>query len=313
MIQTILTQIFSVFMLIISFVCGCIPGLVILIKTKTLKPIYALLIFILTFWSEIILISIMVGWTTVLKSQWIFFAFQIIISLLVISFSKVTNQQLSEYRTAFLEEIKTETLNIREACKDRFLLIFLGTIAMVSIYNLYLGIRIPANNNDSLSTHLVRVAYWFQHGTLLPWDTNQSFQIIYPINAQLIQLWILKFTGRDFLFALPQWTAVIGSGLLIYGILQQWKLPSRSALYAAGIYLCTPILVLQSSTTQTDAVIGFLALCLIYFLNDFSESHNFLCTVFLFVVVGIGIGVKQIFWFIIPGIGLLILALFTQR
>ena len=58
-------------------------------------------------------------------------------------------------------------------------------------------ILIPQNNMDSLSTHLSRIGFWFQHGSFFPWQTTMLNQVWYPVVAQLQTYWTLLFLGSD--------------------------------------------------------------------------------------------------------------------
>jgi len=110
---------------------------------------------------------------------------------------------------------------------------------------------IPQNNVDSLSTHLARIGFWFQRGSFFPWPTYSLNQVSYPINAQLQTYWTLLFLGSDRLVGVAQWLAALISGLGVFGLANLFGYGPRQSAFTSLIFLSFPLVVLQSTTTQT--------------------------------------------------------------
>ena len=63
--------------------------------------------------------------------------------------------------------------------------LLLALMFAILVLTLYIGSLVPINNSDSLHTHLPRIYYWIQHGSLTSWDAVTVTQINKPINLSL--------------------------------------------------------------------------------------------------------------------------------
>jgi hypothetical protein len=174
-------------------------------------------------------------------------------------------------------------------------------MAFFYVFSFVLGVTVPPNNYDSLSTHLARVGYWLQFGSYLPWPTYSLTQVIYPLNAQLPIAWLALFTGGDRLAAFPQWLSVLVCGLSAFGIARLLGHGLRPALFAALITLGFPLLVLQSSTPQTDLVTAGYYAAAVYLLVFGIEKRSLPALGLMILAVGLGSGTKKSFLLLMPG------------
>ncbi len=173
------------------------------------------------------------------------------------------------------------------------------------IFSFVLGATVPPNNFDSLSTHLARVGYWLQFGSYLPWPTPSLTQVIYPLNAQLPIAWSILFTGSDWFVAAWQWLAVLSCGLSAFGITRLLGYAVRPAFIVALIVLGFPLLILQSSTPQTDLVTAAMYAVAVYMLFLGVEKRHLPALGLMALAVGLGIGTKKSFLLLLPGFALL--------
>ncbi len=162
---------------------------------------------------------------------------------------------------------------------------------------------VPPNTNDSLTTHLSRIGFWLQHGNMLPWPTPNIFNIIYPVNANLVMLWTMLFVKTSTLASFIQWTGALAGAIAVFGIsrLLGWnRVPS---LFAALVWISLPEILLQSTTTQLDLIVSILFVVSIYFfilgIQQKSTPALFLSS----LALGLSIGTKQIALFTLPGLG----------
>lgn len=61
----------------------------------------------------------------------------------------------------------------------------LALISAILALSLYIGSLVPINNSDSLHTHLPRIYYWIQHGSMASWNAITITQLNYPVNLPL--------------------------------------------------------------------------------------------------------------------------------
>jgi hypothetical protein len=203
--------------------------------------------------------------------------------------------------------------SVRESFKNwpDLALLALGIFAAFA-YAVVLNLFIPANNNDSLSTHLSRVGYWLQHGSFFPWPSSHLFQLFYPVNTQLQFLWTILFWGSDRLIGFVQWIAALVAAVAVFGTarLLGWK--RTQSAFAALVFLSFPLILLQITTPQNDIVNTAIFVSAVYFLlaGFRSGQKNFLLLSAL--SVGLGLGTKQTFYFLLPGIAILVLLLWWK-
>jgi 4-amino-4-deoxy-L-arabinose transferase-like glycosyltransferase len=202
---------------------------------------------------------------------------------------------------------------VRAARKEKILASLASGLTLVYAYSAYQNLRFPQNNMDSLSTHLARIAYWLQFGSFTPWPTPKLLQLVYPVNAQLLTYWTLLFLRQDFLVGFVQWSAALAAGIAVFGLARALGYSRRAAAYASLIFLGFPLVLLQSTTTQNDLVAAALfAATLFFFVLGIREKDR-RALLLSALALGLGLGTKQTFYFLLPGIGILFLAAWFQR
>ena len=173
-------------------------------------------------------------------------------------------------------------------------------------------VLIPQNNMDSLSTHLTRIVFWRQHGSMLPWSTYMLNQVSYPVNAQTQTYWTLLFLGSDRLVGGAQWLAALVSGVGIFGLARWFGYGRRPSAFAALIFLTFPLVALQSTTPQTDLVTTVFFILAVYFLLVGLRQEQYASLMFSAVSVGLGLGVKKSFFLLLPLLALVAALAFFQ-
>jgi hypothetical protein len=186
--------------------------------------------------------------------------------------------------------------------KDLYLL-FIFTVLVYAI-SLYVGIKIPPNNNDSIAVHLSRILYWLQNGNYNPWPTVRYTQLIYPVNSSLILLWSMLLSNSDKFVAGLNWISAIICSIGVYGIAKMLGAKKEPAVFTALIFLSYPIVLLQSSTTQTGLISGALLAITIYFFFNGIHSSQRIDFIFSGIALGLVLGNRHTAFFILPGLGL---------
>lgn len=169
---------------------------------------------------------------------------------------------------------------------------------------------VPPNNNDSLSTHMSRVAYWLQRGAFFPWPSQRIWQITYPVNMQLQIFWTILFLRNDRIVEIVQWFGALAAVAAVFGLGRLLGATRPQALFAAFLLATFPEIILESTTTQNDLVAGTLFVILIYFLFlGLSQLQQGApgwekSLAMSGLALGLGIGTKQTLLFLLPGLGL---------
>lgn len=194
------------------------------------------------------------------------------------------------------------------------LVLGLGVGAAI-LFNLFLIWIMPPNNNDSLSTHMSRVAYWMQRGAFFPWPTQRIWQITYPVNMQLQMFWTVLFLGSDRIVEIVQWLGALAAMVAVFGLARLLGAERPQALFAAFVWITFPEILLESTTTQNDLVAGTLFAAMLYllFLGLARRSAGTLALSGL--AFGLCLGTKQTLFFLMPGLALVLVlvALFHGR
>jgi len=108
--------------------------------------------------------------------------------------------------------------------------LFLGAVVVLLAYELVLALTAPANNWDSLTYHLSRVAAWMQHGGVyrIPNAPTPRMNEYQPLAEQQI-LYLFVAIGSGALFALPQYLAQLAVLVAVYGAARRLGFEPRAA------------------------------------------------------------------------------------
>ena len=196
--------------------------------------------------------------------------------------------------------------------REPVLTLLLSGVALSYAFALIQIILIPQNNMDSLSTHLSRFVFWFQHGSFFPWQTPMLNQVWYPVNAQLQTYWTFLFLGNDHMVGSVQWLAALITGVGVYGMARILDYHRRPSMFAALIFLSFPLVALQSTTTQTDLVTMAFFIPAVYFLILGVKADQSSLLMLSAISVGLGIGVKKSYFILLPILGVIALLVVLQ-
>lgn len=136
-------------------------------------------------------------------------------------------------------------------------LVIAGTVGLLLLLTLIVGVVSGPNTPDSLVYHMARVAHWAQNEDVAMYPTNILRQLHPAPFAEFVILHFQVLTGGDRFASLAQWSAVAGLGLAASVIARELGATRRGQLLSALIVVSTPIVVAEASSTQTDAVVGF--------------------------------------------------------
>lgn len=188
----------------------------------------------------------------------------------------------------------------------------LALITAVFILSLYIGSLVPINNSDSLHTHLPRIYYWIQHGSLDSWDAVTVTQINKPINLSLQGVWIFLLGGSEKLFFLATWYALLAAIVLVFTMARQLGANYRGAHLASLMSLSFPVILLQTFSYQADVFVSAFGLASVAFLLEYLREKR---TIFIFLSMlplVVGLGAKNTALFILPFYLLVVLIHFLR-
>lgn len=191
----------------------------------------------------------------------------------------------------FHEKLQRFQLKFERLKSADILLVVL--ITFVLAVSIYIGTLAPISNSDSLHTHLPRIYYWLQHGSLANWDSPADTQLFYPINLPLQGLWIFLMGQNEKLFFLVQWASLLTVAALLFEISVLLGANKTRALVASLVGVSLPAVLLQVYSYQGDLFIAAVLLTSVYFLVLF-DVHGKTSALYLSVIpLAVGLGAKQ--------------------
>ena len=151
----------------------------------------------------------------------------------------------------------------------------LYTLVVLVILPLFLlAICIPPNNWDSMAYHLPRVEHWIQNKNIYPYPTNLVRQVLTSPLHEYILTNLQLLTGVDSFFNLVQWWSfmlILILGTLIFSVL---GLNQKAQVFLILTLISLPMLIFQSTTTQTDLLASFFFLAFVLFVLIILKEEN---------------------------------------
>jgi len=180
--------------------------------------------------------------------------------------------------------------------------LFLFFVVLSLSFAFLIALIVLPNSHDSMTTHMSRIGYWLQNGNFFSFPTHNARQVYYPLNPALQVLWTIVLTGSDRFANLVQWVAVIAAMLSIIGISRLLNLSKVHALVNALLFASFPVVIMQSSTTQTDLVVAAFISCGIFFLISGIKRNRRSSIILSSLSFSLAIGAKQTTFLVLPGV-----------
>ena len=168
---------------------------------------------------------------------------------------------------------------------------------------------------DSITYHLPRILYWMQHQSLLPWEESILIhRVAFPINAELIELWVTIFWRTDQLIPFVPWVAGLTSILAVYGLSTQLRFSKQSSFFISLVFASIPVVAWQTKLILSHDINTclYIIICL-YFLYSWNNSNNFQELSIAGASFGLALGTKLTAFFILPGIGALFFIFLSKK
>jgi len=141
----------------------------------------------------------------------------------------------------------------------------IAAILLISIVNVVWAVMVAPLFGDAEAYHLARAYFWDRLGSLDHYATADARQVESPVNANLLQYWVIAFGGNHALTHLHQ---VVGLVLIILSTIELGRLcrvSALSSLLVAGIIISAPQLVLAATNGSNDLLTGGLGFATLVF------------------------------------------------
>jgi hypothetical protein len=271
-----------------------------LVKPPSL-PIALLYIYLISF-SEIVIVCEIAGLFNQLSNRLFILSIHFILTLFTFFlWKKLGKPQASYLFDKYLHYLKKDQI-IASIRKYPIVWGLACVVITVYLFNAFIIIKVPPNNFDSMTSHMVRVAYWYQHGNLRLWPTWNWTQQFYPVNAQLQILWTVLFSGNDKFAGFPQWFSAISGIITVYGLTRFLGYKKPQSALAALIWALLPEILLESTTTQNHLIAGTLFAVGIFLLFFGIRHQTRRVLFFSALAIGLSVGTHQEIFFALPGL-----------
>ncbi|MCX6054662.1 MAG: hypothetical protein NTZ74_07100 [Chloroflexi bacterium] len=282
------------FSILIYFLFTCLVCISFFQKTTPSK--FLQIFFLIVFASNILLFEILSFFTAAdrplifLTVQLVFFGLS---SFLILKKHPVQLLELKPQLTSFFFGLKKV---------DYVLISFIGVILAAFFI---VGITTPPNNLDSFDpSHLPRIYYWIQNGTLQSINSTHFSDLIKPINAHIQGFWLFSLGRSENLFFLVQWFSLVIITASIYDIARSLKFASTPSLVSAIVGLSFPVALLQSYSSQGDLTVAALPLISISWAMAFINRKNKVDLIGAILAFCLALGTKNAAFLIAPVMGL---------
>jgi hypothetical protein len=235
-------------------------------------------------WAQIVSIELLLGYLGWLRYD---------VALGVAALSNLV-LRLAPQRTSSAPEHFAAPLRLLSSFKiERGLLVIGGAVMLVLAG---MNAITPPTNWDSLTYHLTFPVEWFQHErlSLVPTAFGDLAPTYYPINAELVFLWLLLPLNSLAIPDLGQSMFVIGALIGVFGVARQLQLSVRASLWSVLLCMSLPMLLVDGMLwSYSDVAMAGAFVIVLYFtltlLDDFTLSHS---TIFG-LALGLFIGTKS--------------------
>lgn len=302
-----MVKMLNIILFIISFCLVILSSYFITAIVKSKRHENTIVFFLLNLSAQIILsfefLSILkaIDLYNVLKVNSAVFIF----SLILWNIKSRPKFKTGEFELPF-EVIKTELK------KDKILYILSFFFLFSILTSLFMAVYAPVNLWDSTTYHVARVAFWIQHKSLEHFETSSIRQTMFPPNAEILYLWPLVFLKKDFFAGMVQFVSFCGSLWILSSFLSYIKVSPKRILWTVFIFASLPEIILQSSSTQNDLVLGFFLFVSLYlFIYGVREKEK-TSLIMSSMALGISLGIKGSVFMFLPVIGIVYLILLIK-
>ena len=197
--------------------------------------------------------------------------------------------------------------------QDKFLKALFMFLCFSSLISLFLALFVPSNSGDSMTYHLARIGFWLQNHSLAHFETSELRQIIFPINSEIMNLWPMIFLKRDYLAVMNEYFAYWGCLFVLFAFLKYLKFSTKRILWAIFILASLPAVILESSSAQTNLIMGFLLFCSLYLFVFGTREKDNTAVIFSAISYAIALGTKSTACIFVPIFGIIYLMISVKE
>jgi len=204
----------------------------------------------------------------------------------------------------FSQKFKTNAKQVSLPKLTPTAIICLFILILICGTTLYIALKAPPNNYDSMTYHMARVSNWIQNQNINYYPTATPRQ---NYSMPLAEFWILhlQLLSKSDQFAnLVQWFGFLAAILCCTLLAKQLKISPRGQWITAATAATIPMALLQSTSTQNDIIVGIFCLSFSYFLFESIHKKTWQEPLFAGLSLGLALATKGTGYLYCAGIGI---------
>jgi hypothetical protein len=142
-----------------------------------------------------------------------------------------------------------------------------------------------------MAYHLPRVEHWIQNGNIYPYNTNIVRQVLTSPLSEYMLVNIQLLSETDSFFNIVQFASfllILLTGTLVF---KELNVSYKGQLLLFFALMSLPMMIFQSTTTQTDLLASIFFLSFIYFaLLTYKENDEFKFNIF-YLIISLSLGI----------------------
>lgn len=152
--------------------------------------------------------------------------------------------------------------------------LLLGVLFITIIFIVIISLCTVPYNYDSMTYHLSRVMNWKQNQSVDYYATNIPRQLFNSPLAEYLILQLELLIGIENIFNLVQTSAYVISIGTLYGIGRKIGLEKKVCYFTCILFMMTPIVMVEATTTQNDLLACMWSLFGVYILIDYLTADR---------------------------------------
>jgi 4-amino-4-deoxy-L-arabinose transferase-like glycosyltransferase len=194
---------------------------------------------------------------------------------------------LATARSARLPPFRPAASRLREALHDPPIAVVGVVVVGVIGYSIALGLFRPPNDEDALTYHLARAAFWRQQEGVGYIDGAADSRLNeFAPNSEIAMAFTMVASGTGRFAPLVQLVATLATALAVYGIARRLGLSLREGFLAGLLFVTAPAVALQASTALNDVVVASLVAAAAFFLVGATRPNLVLAGIAVALLVG---------------------------
>ncbi len=194
---------------------------------------------------------------------------------------------------------------IKALKKDKMLAVLSAGLIFFIAVSLFLCYFMPVMTYDSLAYHFNRAIFWVAQGNLNHFEIADDRNLVMAINSEILYTWLLTFAKKNVFMGFFSFAGYVLSAISLYSILEIMGFNTRKRLWALFMLSSVAGVVLETSGTETDIIIGALMLCSACLFLLGAKKSKFTPIYFSSLSMTLAIGTKSTTFFFLPACALL--------